>query len=120
LFDRALASLAERHSKLIARCPQWFAKVASDYSLCETRFVPQTHQTGGDMAKAVARSKKVPARRPWSKDDVRILKGMARQEPAAKVAKALKRTEAATRQRATKLGVSVSMTRKKRAAAKKR
>jgi len=72
------------------------------------------------MAKAVARTKKAPARRPWSKDDVRTLKGMARKEPAAKIAKALKRTEAATRQKATNLGVSVSMTRKKRAPAKKR
>ncbi len=36
------------------------------------------------MAKAVARSKKAPARRPWSKDDVRLLKGMARKEPASK------------------------------------
>lgn len=72
------------------------------------------------MAKAVARSKKAPARRTWSKDDVRLLKGMARKEPAAKIAKALKRTEAATRQKATSLGVSVSMTCKKRAPAKKR
>ena len=45
------------------------------------------------MAKAVARAKKTPVRRPWSKDDVRLLKGMARKEPAAKIAKALKRTE---------------------------
>jgi hypothetical protein len=72
------------------------------------------------MAKAVVRSKKAPARRPWSKDDVRMLKSMARKEPAAKIAKALKRTEAATRQKATNLGVSVSMTRKKRAPTKKR
>ncbi len=72
------------------------------------------------MAKAVARTKETPGRRPWSKDDVRFLKGMARKEPAAKIAKALKRTEAATRQMATKLGVSVSMTRKKRGPAKKR
>ncbi len=72
------------------------------------------------MAKAVARTKKAPAGRPWSKDDVRLLKGMARKEPAAKIAKALKRTEAATRQKAMSIGVSVSMTRKKRAPAKKR
>ena len=72
------------------------------------------------MAKAVARSMKAPARRPWTKDDVRLLKGMARKEPASKIAKVLKRTEAATRQKATNLGVSVSMTRKKRAPAKKR
>jgi hypothetical protein len=72
------------------------------------------------MAKAVTRSKKAPARRPWSKDDVRLLKGMARKEPASKIARALKRTEAATRQKATNLGVSVSMASKKRAPTKKR
>jgi hypothetical protein len=72
------------------------------------------------MAKAVVRSKKAPTRRPWTKDDVRLLKGMARKEPASKIAKALKRTEAATRQKATNLGVSVSTARKKRAPAKKR
>ena len=72
------------------------------------------------MAKAVARTKKAPARRPWSKDDVRILKGMARKEPASKIAKALKRTEGATRQKAKSVGISLSMARKKRAPAKKR
>jgi hypothetical protein len=45
---------------------------------------------------------------------------MARKEPASKIAKALKRTEAATRQKAMSIGVSVSMTRKRRAPAKKR
>lgn len=69
---------------------------------------------------AVARAKKTPVRRPWSKDDVRLLKGMARKEPAAKIAKALKRTEGATRQKAKGVGISLSMTRKKRAPAKKR
>jgi hypothetical protein len=100
LVGRGLASPAERHSKIFARCPQWFARVASDCNSCKTRFVPGTHQTGEDMAKAVARTKKAPTRRPWSKDDVRLLKGMARKEPAAKIAKALKRTEGATRQKA--------------------
>jgi len=66
--------------------------------------------------------KKAPARRPWSKDDVKLLKGMARKEPASKIAKSLKRTEGATRQKATALGVSLNTTRKapaKKAAAKK-
>ncbi len=72
------------------------------------------------MARAVVRSKKLPARRPWSKDDVRLLKGMARKEPAAKIAKALKRTEGATRQKANGIGISLSLTRKKRASAKAR
>ena len=59
------------------------------------------------MAKAPAKSKKPPARKPWSKDDVRLLKGMARKEPASKIAKALKRTEGATRQKATALSISL-------------
>ncbi len=76
------------------------------------------------MVKAPARAKKPQARRPWSKDDVKLLKGMARKEPAAKIAKALKRTEGATRQKATALSVSLNTARKKapakKAAAKKK
>ncbi len=63
------------------------------------------------MVKAPARSKKTSARRPWSKDDVKALKGMARKEPASKIAKSLKRTEGATRQKATALGVSLDTSR---------
>ena len=72
------------------------------------------------MAKAVARNKKTSLRRPWSKDDMRLLKGMARKEPAAKIAKALKRTEAATRQKAKVISLSLSMRPRRRAPAKKR
>jgi hypothetical protein len=72
------------------------------------------------VVKAPARSKKTSARRPWSKEDVKTLKGMARKEPASKIAKSLKRTEGATRQKATALGVSLNTAGKKRAAAKKR
>jgi hypothetical protein len=71
------------------------------------------------MAKAPAKSKKPPARKPWSKDDVRLLKGMARKEPASKIAKALKRTEGATRQKATALSISLNLSRKKAGPAKK-
>jgi hypothetical protein len=47
-------------------------------------------------------------RREWTKEDVRILKNLARQKtPAAKIARTLKRTEGATRQRASSLGVSL-------------
>jgi hypothetical protein len=47
-------------------------------------------------------------RRAWTKDDVRTLKSLARQKtPAAKIARALKRTVGATRQRASSLGVSL-------------
>ena len=67
------------------------------------------------MAKAPA-SKKAPARRPWTKEDVRTLKGMARKEPASKIAKNLKRTEGATRQKATALGISLNTARKRAAA----
>ena len=62
------------------------------------------------MAKAAARVAKAPARRPWSKDDIRLLKSAARKEPVAKIAKALKRTEGATRQKAQSEGISLSTT----------
>ena len=60
-----------------------------------------------------------PSRRPWSTDDVKLLKSMARKEPASQIAKALKRTEGATRQKATALGVSLNTTRGRAAAAKR-
>jgi len=47
-------------------------------------------------------------------------KAAARKEPATKIAKALKRTEGATRQKAKSERISLSMTRKKRVPAKKR
>lgn len=60
------------------------------------------------MAKK-ATAKKATTRREWTKDDVRQLKAMAKQRvPAAKVAKALKRSEGATRQKAFQLGVSMN------------
>ena len=67
------------------------------------------------MAKA---PKSAPSRRPWAPEDVKTLKSLARKEPASAIAKALKRTEGATRQKATALGVSLNTTRG-RAAAKK-
>ena len=72
------------------------------------------------MVKAVVRNNKAPIRRAWSKDDLRVLKSMARKEPLAKIAKALKRTEAATRHKATISSVSLALATKKRASAKKR
>ena len=59
------------------------------------------------VAKAAARTR-TSAPRPSSKEDVKTLKGMARKEPASKIAKSLKRTEGATRQKATALGVSLN------------
>ena len=69
------------------------------------------------MAKAPKTS---PSRRPWTSDDVKMLKSMARKEPASAIAKALKRTEGATRQKATALGVSLNTTRGRAAAAGRR
>lgn len=53
-------------------------------------------------------AKKAKKRREWTKTDVRDLKAAAKQKtPAAKIAKALKRTVGATRQKAFSLGVSL-------------
>jgi hypothetical protein len=47
-------------------------------------------------------------RREWTKEDIRELKALAKQKtPAGKIARALKRTEGATRQRASSLGISL-------------
>jgi hypothetical protein len=47
-------------------------------------------------------------RREWTKTDIRELKILARQKtPAGKIARSLKRTEGATRQKAFSLGVSL-------------
>jgi hypothetical protein len=47
-------------------------------------------------------------RREWTKDDVRELKGFARQKtPAPKIARSLKRTVGAVRQKAFTMGVSL-------------
>ena len=71
------------------------------------------------MAKVIVRKKTTPIRRPWSKDDVRVLKSMARKEPVAKIAKALRRTDGATRQQATVIGLSLKLAPQKRTSAKK-
>ena len=52
--------------------------------------------------------KKTPARVPWTKDDVRALKAHSKaRTPAAAVAKAMKRTEAAVRQKAKTIGIGL-------------
>jgi len=54
-------------------------------------------------------AKKEQVRRAWSKDDLRTLKAMAKEKRGAtKIAKALKRTVAATRAMAVKRRVSLS------------
>ena len=53
-------------------------------------------------------AKKASKRREWTKDDVRELKTLARQKtPAAKIAKTLKRSLGATRQKAFSMKVSL-------------
>jgi predicted nucleotide-binding protein len=63
--------------------------------------------------------KSLSNRRPWASDDVKTLKSMARKEPASQIAKALKRTEGATRQKATALGISLNTTRGRAAGARR-
>ena len=61
-------------------------------------------------------AKKATKIRPWTKDDVRALKTLARDGTQTTViARKLKRTLAATRQRAFKEGVSLGGGRKKTA-----
>jgi hypothetical protein len=52
--------------------------------------------------------KKTPVRAPWTKDDIRqlIVQSKAR-TPAVDVAKAMKRTEAAVRQKAKTIGIGL-------------
>ena len=48
-------------------------------------------------------------RRPWTSVQVRDLKALAKKKtPASKIAKALKRSEGATRQKAFSLGLSLT------------
>jgi hypothetical protein len=51
---------------------------------------------------------KTAVRNPWTKDDLRELKAHSKAKtPVAKVAKALKRTEGAVRQKAKTIGVGL-------------
>jgi hypothetical protein len=53
-------------------------------------------------------AKKPAKRREWTKDDIRELKTMAKSKtPAAKIAKTLKRSVGATRQKAFSMKVSL-------------
>ena len=62
----------------------------------------------------VAKTTKI---RPWTKDDVRVLKTLAREKTKTTViARKLKRSYAATRQKASTLGVTLGAGRKKRGA----
>jgi len=53
-------------------------------------------------------AKRAKQRRAWTSDEVRNLKAMARNKTSArKIAKALRRTEGATRQKAFSIGLSL-------------
>ena len=52
--------------------------------------------------------KKAPVRSPWTKDDIGQLKAHSKaRTPAVEVAKAMKRTEAAVRQKAKTIGIGL-------------
>jgi hypothetical protein len=52
--------------------------------------------------------KKTLARKPWTKEDLRGLKAHSKaRTPAVQVAKAMKRTEAAVRQKAKTIGIGL-------------
>jgi hypothetical protein len=53
-------------------------------------------------------AKKISKRRVWTAEDTRTLKSLAKsKKPAGRIAKALKRTEGATRQKAFSMGLSL-------------
>ena len=52
--------------------------------------------------------RKAPVRKPWTKEDLRELKAHSKaRTPVAQVAKAMKRTEAAVRQKAKTIGIGL-------------
>jgi hypothetical protein len=58
----------------------------------------------------MAKKNKTVVRHEWTKDDVRLMKSMAKSKAGvSKISKALKRTPGATSVMAAKLGVSLSM-----------
>ena len=66
------------------------------------------HRASNDSRSAVLAKKKKVVRREWTKDDVKTLKTLAKQKAGVKrIAKALKRTPAATAVKAHTLGVSL-------------
>jgi hypothetical protein len=61
-------------------------------------------------------AKKTTKIRPWTKDDVRMLKALAREKTKTSViARKLKRSVGATYQKAMRLGVTLGARRRKRA-----
>jgi hypothetical protein len=94
--------------------------VATSSAITQDAVGRNRNRIGADVAKVLVGRKKPLVKRPWSKEDLRLLKSMARKQPLAKIAKSLKRTEGATRHKATIEGVSLRMSLKKKTPVKKR
>jgi hypothetical protein len=79
---------------------EYRAALLNSFAVIEARVLKKRNR---DLAK-----KKKVVRRAWSKEDVRTLKAMAKSKAGVtKIAKALKRTVAATMAKASMLGVSL-------------
>ncbi len=61
------------------------------------------------MAKAKAKTKTRRKRILWTAADLRLLRTAARREPVAKIARQLRRSEAAVRYKATTLKISLAL-----------
>lgn len=86
------------------RCPSIHSLLPSLVAFLETRKLEATGLTLGDYRMA----KKTTKRRAWTSEQERTLKVLARKKTrAAKIAKTLKRTEGATRQKAFSMGLSL-------------
>jgi hypothetical protein len=60
----------------------------------------------------MAKAKKMIARRPFTKDDIKTLKAHSKaRTPISKITKQMKRTEGSLRQKALKLGIGLGHTR---------
>jgi hypothetical protein len=70
---------------------------------------------GSNVAWSAEMAKKATKLRPWTKEDVRTLKTLAREKTKTSViARKLKRSVGATGQKAMRLGVSLGASRKKK------
>ena len=57
----------------------------------------------------MARARKKKTLNPWTAADVKVLRGLAGRKYASEIARRLKRTEGATRQKAHALGISLQV-----------
>jgi hypothetical protein len=53
--------------------------------------------------------RKKPTRNPWTPADLKTLRKLAGREPAPRIARELKRTESAVRQKASSLGLGLRL-----------